>query len=240
MQEKISVVLPTYNELNNIEKLVSRVQKTLKKITPNYEIIIVDDNSPDGTGHFMKKKSLNDKNIKVLIRKEKTGLGDAYKYGFKYITGDIIFQMDADLSHNPKDIPKFVKALQYNDVVIGSRYIKGGLNLNSDRKRIIISKVANLLASFFFRLRQSDCTNGYRAYKRKVIDKILPHITCQKYVFLVEMLEKAKQFGFTVGEVPIRFQDRYIGKSKFNIWEVFFFLREIIKRAIIIIRTKKV
>ena len=237
MDEKISVVLPTYNEINNIKKLVSSVQQILNKITSDYEIIIVDDNSPDGTGNFMKAYSKDNEKIKVLIRKLKTGLGDAYRYGFQYITGDIIFQMDADLSHNPKEIPKFINALKYNDIVVGSRYIKGGMNLHGDKKRIIISKVANFLASFFIRLRQTDLTNGYRAYKRKVIDEIMPHVTCQNYVFLVEMLVKAKQFGFTIGEVPIKFQDRRIGKSKFNFREIFFFLRYLLKRTVIFIRT---
>ena len=232
MEEKISVVLPTYNEIDNIQKVVSNVERVLNKITPNYEIIIVDDNSPDGTGEFMKKYSKNNNKIKVLIRKEKTGLGDAYKFGFKHITGDIVFQMDADLSHNPSDIPKFIKALKYSDCVIGSRYIEGGGNLNRDKKRIIISKVANILASFFFRLRQTDCTTGFRAYKRHVIDTIMPHINCQKYVFLVEMLEKTKKFNFSISEVPIKFQDRYNGESKFNIHKVLEFLKELAKKVL--------
>ncbi|NVM55434.1 MAG: polyprenol monophosphomannose synthase [Candidatus Helarchaeota archaeon] len=230
MREKVSVVLPTYNEIDNIKTVVSNVERVLKKITPKYEIIIVDDNSPDGTGQFIKEYSKNNDKIKVIIREKKTGLGDAYKCGFKYITGDIIFQMDADLSHNPKDIPKFIHALKYGDVVIGSRYIKGGGNLNRNKKRIIISRVANILASFFFRLHQTDCTTGFRAYKRHVIDTIMPHVNCQKYVFLVEMLEKTKKFNFSVSEVAIQFQDRYNGESKFNLREVLEFLKELAKK----------
>lgn len=239
MNEKISVVLPTYNEIDNIEKVITNVQRILEKITPNYEIIIVDDNSPDGTGEYIKKFSKNDKKIKVLLRKEKKGLGDAYKYGFQHITGDIVFQMDADLSHDPNDIPKFIKALKYGDVVVGSRYIDGGGNLLRNKTRIIISKIANFLASFFFRLQQTDCTNGFRAYKREVIDTIMPYVNSQNYVFLVEMLEKVKEFNYSVREVPIIFQDRHDGNSKFNMTEVLYFSKELIKKAFILSRFLK-
>ncbi|MHA1265159.1 MAG: polyprenol monophosphomannose synthase [Candidatus Helarchaeota archaeon] len=232
MNEKISIVLPTYNEIDNIEKVITSIQQVLERNRLRYEIIVVDDNSPDGTGKFAKALAEKNSNLKVIIRKEKTGLGDAYKHGFRYVTGDIIFQMDADLSHNPEDIPNFIKAIKYGygDVIIGSRYIEGGGNLNRNKTRIVISKVANILASFFFRLYQTDCTTGYRAYRREVIDTIMPHVNCQKYVFLVEMLEKTKMFNYKVCEIPIKFQDRYNGESKFNIREVLEFLRELARK----------
>lgn len=231
MQEKISVVIPTYNEIDNIQKLIPIVQGVLEKITPKYEILIVDDNSPDGTGKFVEELSKKDEKIKVIIRNRKTGLGDAYKCGFQNVNGDIIFEMDADLSHNPKDIPKFLKALKYGDVVVGSRYIKGGRNLYRQKRRIIISRVANFLAKFFFQLHPlTDCTSGFRVYKREVIETIMPHVNSQKYIFQVDMLAKAKQFTFSIREVPIKFQDRYTGESKFNIREVLEFIKEIIKK----------
>ncbi len=239
MQEKISIVIPTYNEIDNIQILISNIQRVLEEIYPNYEILIVDDNSPDGTGELVKQITKTNEKTKLIQRSQRIGLGDAYKTGFQHTTGDIIFEMDADLSHDPNDIPKFLKALKTRDVVIGSRYIKGGGNYNRRKFRIIISRVANILASFFFNLHHSDCTSGYRAYKRKVIDTIIPYVNCQKYTFQVEMLEKANNFKFSIGEVPIMFRDREKGKSKFNLGEINEFLKELIKKVLLIDRVKK-
>ena len=239
MQEKISIVIPTYNEIDNIQILISNIQRVLEEINPNYEILVVDDNSPDGTGELVKQITKNNEKTKLIQRTQRNGLGDAYKTGFQHTTGDIIFEMDADLSHDPTDIPKFLKALRTRDVVVGSRYVKGGGNYNRRKSRIIISRVANILASFFFNLHHSDCTSGYRAYKRKVIDTIIPYVNCQKYTFQVEMLEKANNFKFSIGEVPIMFRDREKGKSKFNLGEINEFLKELIKKVLLIDRVKK-
>ena len=239
MQEKISIVSPPYNEIDNIQILISNIQRVLEEITPNYEILVVDDNSPDGTGELVKQIAKNNEKTKLIQRSQRNGLGDAYKTGFQHTTGDIIFEMDADLSHDPTDIPKFLKALRTRDVVVGSRYVKGGGNYNRRKSRIIISRVANILASFFFNLHHSDCTSGYRAYKRKVIDTIIPYVNCQKYTFQVEMLEKANNFKFSIGEVPIMFQDREKGKSKFNLGEINEFLKELLKKVLLIDRIKK-
>ena len=239
MQEKISIVIPTYNEIDNIQILISNIQRVLEEINPNYEILVVDDNSPDGTGELVKQIAKNNEKTKLIQRTQRNGLGDAYKTGFQHTTGDIIFEMDADLSHDPTDIPKFLKALRTRDVVVGSRYVKGGGNYNRRKSRIIISRVANILASFFFNLHHSDCTSGYRAYKRKVIDTIIPYVNCQKYTFQVEMLEKANNFKFSIGEVPIMFQDREKGKSKFNLGEINEFLKELLKKVLLIDRIKK-
>jgi len=239
MNEKISVVIPTFNEKKNITTLLTNVQTVLDKITPNYEIIIVDDNSPDGTGKIINAISEKNRKIKLISRPVKSGLGDAYKTGFQQVTGDIVLEMDADLSHDPHDIPKFLRYIKNSDIIIGSRYIKGGGNHNRSKKRIIISKVANFLASIFFNLHLHDCTSGYRLYKRKVIDTIIPYIHCQKYTFQVEILEKAKLFHFSIAEVPIIFRDRMTGKSKFNLSEVSEFLKELFKRIFQIHRIKK-
>lgn len=239
MQEKISIVIPTYNEIDNIEILISNIQRVLEENNPNYEILVVDDNSPDRTGDIVKTISKVNKKVKLIQRSQRTGLGDAYKTGFQHITGDIIFEMDADLSHDPHDIPKFLKALKKVDVTVGSRYIKGGGNNNRRKIRIIISRVANILASFFFNLHLSDCTSGYRAYKRKVIETIIPYVNCQKYTFQVEMLEKANDFKFSIGEVPIMFQDRQKGKSKFNLGEISEFLKDLLKKILLIDYIKK-
>ena len=239
MSEKISIVIPTYNELDNIQIIISKVQRVLDEITPNYEILVVDDNSPDGTGGLVKNISNNNRKIQLIQRPIRTGLGDAYKVGFQHATGDIIFEMDADLSHDPNDIPKFLNSLKKMDVIVGSRYIKDGGNYNRRKIRIITSRIANLLASFFFKLPLRDCTSGYRAYKRKVIDTIIPHVNCQKYTFQVEMLEKANLFGFSIGEIPIKFKDRHNGKSKFNFSEITEFLKVLVKKILLIDRFKK-
>lgn len=239
MQEKISIVIPTYNEIDNIQILLSNIQRVLEETNPNYEIIIVDDNSPDGTGEIVKQFTKKNEKARLIQRSQRNGLGDAYKTGFQHVSGDIIFEMDADLSHDPNDIPKFLKALKTRDVVVGSRYVKGGGNYNRRKSRIIISRVANILASFFFNLNLSDCTSGYRAYKRRVIETIIPHVNCQKYTFQVEMLEKANNFKFSIGEVPIMFQDREKGKSKFNLGEITEFLKVLLKKVLLIDRIKK-
>jgi dolichol-phosphate mannosyltransferase len=239
MPEKISIVIPTYNEIDNIQILISNIQWVLEEINPNYEIIVIDDNSPDGTGEIVRQIINTNEKTKLIQRSQRNGLGDAYKTGFQYATGDVIFEMDADLSHDPRDIPKFLKALKSRDVVIGSRYVKGGGNYNRRKFRIIISRVANILASFFFKLNLSDCTSGYRAYKRNVIETIIPYVNCQKYTFQVEMLEKANNFKFSIGEVPIMFRDREKGKSKFNLGEITEFLKVLIKKVLLIDRIKK-
>jgi len=239
MIERISVVIPTYNENDNIPIVIENIQRILNPITSNYEILIIDDNSPDGTGETVKAISKTNPKIKLIQRSMRTGLGDAYKVGFQYVTGDIIFEMDADLSHDPSEMPNFIKSLENVDVVVGCRYIKGGGNYNRRKFRIIVSRIANILASFFFNLPLRDCTSGYRAYRRKVIDTIIPHVNCQKYTFQVEMLEKANIFGFTIGEIPIKFRDRHKGKSKFNLSEIVEFLKELAKKIFIIDRFKK-
>ncbi|MFX1296281.1 MAG: polyprenol monophosphomannose synthase [Promethearchaeota archaeon] len=238
-QKEISIVIPTYNEIDNIQLMISNIQHVLESIYATYEILVVDDNSPDGTGEIVENISNNNENVKLIQRSTRTGLGDAYKLGFQHTIGDIIFEIDADLSHDPNDIPKFLKSLEKMDVIVGSRYVKGGGNYNRRKLRIIISRIANILASFFFNLHLSDCTSGYRAYKREVIDTIIPYVNCQKYTFQVEMLEKANHFGFSIGEIPIKFRDRHKGKSKFNFSEIKEFLKELIKRVLLINRIKK-
>ncbi|MHA1312267.1 MAG: polyprenol monophosphomannose synthase [Candidatus Helarchaeota archaeon] len=225
MNKKITIVIPTYNEIDNLGLIINKILQIMKINIFNFEIIIVDDNSPDGTGILADQFSKIYKNIKVIHRKEKTGLGDAYKAGFKEARGDIIFEIDCDLSHDPNDIPRFIKALKNYDIIIGSRYIKGGSNINRSIFRILVSKVANILAATFFKLKLSDCTSGYRAYKKYVIDTIISHVNCQKYTFQVEMLEKAKKFGFRIGEIPIIFRERKRGQSKFNYSEIKEFLK---------------
>ncbi|MHA1249022.1 MAG: polyprenol monophosphomannose synthase [Candidatus Helarchaeota archaeon] len=228
MKNLISIVIPTYNEVDNLGLIIEKINHVMKTYKFNFEIIIIDDNSPDGTGILADQLSKKYKNMKVIHRKEKTGLGDAYKSGFKEARGDIIFEIDCDLSHDPNDIPRFITAIKNYDVIVGSRYIKGGRNANRSIFRILVSKIANILAATFFNLKLSDCTSGFRAYRRNVITTIISRVNCQKYTFQVEMLEKAKKFNFKIGEIPIVFKERKRGKSKFNYTEIAEFFKVLI------------
>ncbi|MFX1449971.1 MAG: polyprenol monophosphomannose synthase, partial [Promethearchaeota archaeon] len=196
----------------------------------DYEIIIVDDNSPDGTGDIIDRLSKKFKFIKPVHREKKEGLAMAYIAGFRNATGDMVITMDADLSHNPKSIPDFIKFSKYYDIVIGSRFVLGGGNFNRSRFRVLVSKLTNLLATLFLKVKSSDSTSGYRLYHRRVLENILPYVSSQKFSFQVEILEKSKYFEFKIGQVPIQFYDRKFGKSKFNAREVGEFLAIIFEK----------
>ncbi|MHA1302039.1 MAG: polyprenol monophosphomannose synthase [Candidatus Helarchaeota archaeon] len=229
--KKLSICIPTYNEKENIEILVRRIHEVLSPYPSlTYEIIIIDDNSPDGTGKIIDRLAEGLKNIKPIHRKIKNGLAMAYLEGFRNTTGDLIMTMDADLSHDPKSIPDFIRASKNYEIVIGSRFIPGGKNINRTRFRVLVSKLTNILATLFLKIKSSDSTSGYRLYRRYVLEKILPYVSSQKFSFQVEILEKSKYFEFTVGQVPIQFQDRKFGKSKFNAREVGEFLAIIIQK----------
>ncbi|MHA1376752.1 MAG: polyprenol monophosphomannose synthase [Candidatus Helarchaeota archaeon] len=228
---KLSICIPTYNEKENIEILINKINEILSKYPSlTYEIIVIDDNSPDGTGKIVDKLAKKFTNIKPVHRKEKNGLAMAYIEGFRHATGDLVITMDADLSHDPKSIPYFVRASKNNDIIVGSRFIPGGGNFNRSRFRIIVSRLTNLLASMFLKVKSSDSTSGYRLYHRYVLEKILPYIGSQKFSFQVEILEKSKYFEFKIGQVPIEFYDRRFGQSKFNAREVGEFLAIIFKK----------
>ena len=228
--KKLSICIPTYNEKENIEILINKIQEILKKVDINYEIIIVDDNSPDGTGKIIDKLAEKFNNIKPVHRKKKEGLAMAYIAGFRSATGDMVITMDADLSHDPKSIPDFIKASKYYDIVIGSRFVPGGGNFNRSRFRVIVSRLTNILATLFLKVKSSDSTSGYRLYHRRVLENILQYVSSQKFSFQVEILEKSKYFEFKIGQVPIQFYDRKFGKSKFNAREVGEFLAIIFEK----------
>ncbi|NVM04470.1 MAG: polyprenol monophosphomannose synthase [Candidatus Helarchaeota archaeon] len=228
--KKLSICIPTYNEKENIEILINKIQEILKNININYEIIIVDDNSPDGTGKIIDKLAEKFNNIKPVHRKKKEGLAMAYIAGFRSATGDMVITMDADLSHDPKSILDFIKASKYYDIVIGSRFVPGGGNFNRSRFRVIVSRLTNILATLFLKVKSSDSTSGYRLYHRRVLENILQYVSSQKFSFQVEILEKSKYFEFKIGQVPIQFYDRKFGKSKFNAREVGEFLAIIFEK----------
>ncbi len=220
---KIVVVIPTYNEKDNIEDLVGQILDLKIK---GLNIIIVDDNSPDGTGQIAErlKSEIRSKksgiNLDVIHRKGKQGIGTAYAAGFKKALkggADYIISMDADLSHNPKDIPGLLcKARQGYDLVLGSRYVKGGAMLTKWNRRIL-SHLANLFVRIFLTLPIHDCTAGYKCYSRKFIEFLdFDHIDSVGYAFQVEMVYNVKNNGFSYIEIPIIFNDRNNGGSKLD------------------------
>ncbi len=213
---KTIIVVPTYNEKENIEILVPAILK----IRASLEVVIVDDNSPDGTGEIAKKMSAHNKRIHVINRKGKLGLGTAYIEGFKYALEhnyDCVFTMDADLSHDPKYIPDFLEKIKDFDVVLSSRYMHGISVVNWDFRRLLLSTGANAYLRKITGLGLSDLTGGYRCFRRQVLENInLDAIHSNGYAFIVETTYRAWKKGFRIGEVPIIFIDRNAGTSKLS------------------------
>ncbi len=214
----ISIVIPTYNERENIKKLIPEISRSVK----NAEIIVVDDNSPDGTANEVKKLSKRF-NVRLLSRKKKFGLGSAYKKGFKSARGSVVFEMDADFSHDPKYLKNFLKKIDEGyDVVIGSRYVKGGRVVGWGLYRNAVSRTANFLSHVLFRIPAHDLTSGYRAYNKKFLKKInLSSIKSDGYAFQLEILHRLFKRGAKISETPIVFVNRKIGKSKLGKGEIF-------------------
>lgn len=212
----VLVITPTYNERKNIVLLI---EKILRK-NPKYHLLVVDDNSPDGTGQIVKKMQGKYKNLFIEEREKKSGLGTAYIHGFSWALKndyDYIVQIDADLSHNPDDIPKLVKRLEYNDLVIGSRYTNGVSVVNWPIRRLLLSYFANLYARLITGMHIKDSTGGFKAWKRKVLESIkIGDVQSQGYSFQIEMNFRALTKGFKIVEEPIIFIDRTIGESKMS------------------------
>lgn len=224
---KLSVIVPTYNEAENIRELIYAIGDVCKRNKLSYNIVIVDDNSPDFTSKIVKEVMQENKNIRLIEREGKLGLGTAYIKGIKYsldnLNPDLIMTMDADFSHNPKYIPDFVKKIKEGyDVVLGSRYIHGGGIGNWGIHRTIISKGANYLAKILLGLTTKDNTTGYRAYKREVLERIgLDSIKSNGYSFLIEMAFWCQYHNFKIAEIPIFFDIRRHGASKISKKEIF-------------------
>ncbi|MCX7883199.1 MAG: polyprenol monophosphomannose synthase [Brevinematales bacterium] len=216
---KTVVIIPTYNERENIQKIVPEVLKQGE----NIHVLVVDDNSPDGTAHVVREMAEKTPRIHCLIRQKKEGLGRAYIAGMQYAIAlsegfDIFFEMDADFSHDPAEMPLFFEAFEKGaDVVCGSRYLHGVRVLNWDLKRLFLSLGGNLYARFATGVPLTDLTGGYNAYTRKALEVInLASIRSNGYAFQIEMKAKAYYHGLSVVEVPIIFRDRYEGTTKMN------------------------
>jgi dolichol-phosphate mannosyltransferase len=217
MTEKALIITPTYNEADNIKKLIPVI---LELYPSNVEMLIVDDNSPDGTGDFVEEISKSENRIHVLRRPQKMGLGTAYCAGFKYAIEnkyDLICEMDADFSHDPKEIKTFLNAIKDADLVIGSRYITGVNVINWPMQRLLLSYFANHYTRFITGMPIADSTAGFKCYRRKVLEAIdLTKIKSNGYAFQIEMHYKVWKKGFIIKEVPIIFVERMIGKSKMS------------------------
>jgi dolichol-phosphate mannosyltransferase len=218
---RTAVIIPTYNESDNIEALAKEIL-ALGDIT---EIIIVDDNSPDGTGEIADELTKVYQGIKVIHRSGKLGLGTAYIAGFKEalaLGADPIVTMDADFSHHPRYIPDLLAKNRDAQLVIGSRYVDGGGTVSWGLRRQILSKGANTFARLVLGLKAHDCTGAFRCYRRKVLESIeLDEIFSDGYSFLIEVLYKCQRRGWEIGEVPIIFEDRRHGASKISRREIF-------------------
>lgn len=217
------VIVPTYNEADNLDDLVSQ----LLDLPVSLGVIIVDDNSPDGTGTLADQWAAKyPERVHVVHRPGKMGLGTAYIAGFKKGLHDLgasrIMTMDADFSHNPRYIPDMIALSAKKHVVIGSRYVPGGGALHCTWKRIWLSKIANLVARTLLGLKAKDATAGFRLYRREVLESIpLDEIFSSGYSFLVEMLFLCQRRGWQIGEVPIMFEDRRKGTTKISRQEVY-------------------
>jgi dolichol-phosphate mannosyltransferase len=219
------VVVPTYNEFHNLPRLIARIQES----APDFDVLVVDDNSPDGTGVLADELAREHPNVHVLHRPEKQGLGPAYVAGFKWALAQgyqYMCEMDADHSHNPMQLSDLLAATDRYDLVLGSRYIGGIRVLDWDMKRLLISSFGNWYARAVTRLPYSDLTGGFKCYRRHVLEAIdLDSIHSLGYAFQIEMTWWAVRRGFRVGEVPIIFYGRDKGETKFSktiIWEAVF------------------
>jgi dolichol-phosphate mannosyltransferase len=215
--KKSLVIIPTFNERENIEAVIDIV---FGLNVHGLHILIVDDNSPDKTAELVKGVQKTEEKLFLIERPGKLGLGTAYITGFKFALEngyDYIFEMDADLSHDPREIPKFLNMIEDADLVIGSRYLKGVNVINWPLARLILSVFASQYTRLITGMPVSDCTAGYKCFRREVLEAIpLDEVRSNGYSFQIEMNFKAWKRGFRIQELPIVFTDRTVGKSKMS------------------------
>ena len=213
---KTLIISPTYNEIKNIKSLVKQVFD----LDPGYHLLIVDDNSPDGTALKIKELQSTYPNLHLEERPGKAGLGTAYLFGFKWALEnnyDHIVQMDADLSHDPNDVPRLVSRLKDHDLVIGSRYVNGVSVVNWPIRRLILSYGANMYSRFITGMPINDGTGGFKAWRGTLLNDIeLKKVRSQGYSFQIEMNFRSWRLGARIKEEPIIFVDRTIGESKMS------------------------
>lgn len=227
MHLKSIVIIPTYNELENIRHLIPELLETYKDL----DILVVDDNSPDGTGQYVSEMSKANPRVILLSRPGKMGLGTAYVEGFRYMLAngyELAFQMDADYSHDPKELLNFWKAIQDCDLVIGSRYSTGVNVINWPMSRLLLSYFANKYTKLVTGLPVADSTGGFKCFRRRVLESVdLNSIKSNGYSFQIEMNYKAWKSGYKIKEIPIIFVDRTKGKSKMS--------KKIVREAVLMV-----
>ncbi|MBN2789045.1 MAG: polyprenol monophosphomannose synthase [Candidatus Delongbacteria bacterium] len=227
MTDKAIVIIPTYNEIENVGKMIN----TVLDLDDNIDILIVDDNSPDKTGEFVKTNYGSEKRVNLIEREGKLGLGTAYIEGFRFALNkdyDLIIEMDCDFSHDPKDVLRLIESVADYDLVIGSRYIQGVNVVNWPLRRLILSMGASLYTRMITGMPIKDATSGFKCFKRKVIESIkLDDIHSNGYSFQIEMHYRSWKKGFKIKEIPIVFTDRIDGVSKMG--------KHIVKEAIFMV-----
>jgi dolichol-phosphate mannosyltransferase len=217
MGERAVVIIPTYNEASNIAQIIREVLQQDERI----DVLVVDDNSPDGTGEVADKLADNEPRVNVIHREGKLGLGTAYLDGFRWALErdyDYVFEMDADFSHNPKHLPEFLAAIADADLVLGSRYLHRRVTVvNWPMTRLMLSYGANIYAKLITGHRLYDATGGFKCFRRRVLEAIdLERVRSNGYAFQIEMSFRAKRKGFKIVEIPIVFVDRTDGESKMS------------------------
>jgi len=224
---KAIVIIPTYNEHENIVRLAGEILKQ----NPVLNILIVDDNSPDGTGRIADELAATEKRIRVIHRSGKLGLGSAYRAGFKValeMGADYLIEMDADFSHDPAVLPVFLETIRKCDLVIGSRYLNGVSVVNWPIRRLILSYFASVYTRLITGLDIRDCTSGFKCFSRAAIEAIdLDRVRSDGYSFQIEMNYRCKEKGFRIVEVPIIFIDRHAGTSKMS--------KKIVREAVVMV-----
>lgn len=214
---RVLIIIPTYNEKENIPLIIPEI----KKQVPQAHILVVDDNSPDGTSSIVKEMAKNIDGIHILDRTKKEGLGKAYIAGFKWALErnyDLIFEMDADFSHSPEYLPNFIEAAKSADLIIGSRYMNGTVNVvNWPLKRLLLSYFGNVAARMIAGIKIMDCTGGFKCFRAETLRTLnLDSIASSGYSFQVEMNFYVQRAGLTIKEIPIVFKDRELGVSKMS------------------------
>jgi dolichol-phosphate mannosyltransferase len=224
---RVMVIIPTYDELENIRSIVPK----LLAVAPNIEVLVVDDASPDGTGAYVEDLARQIPRVHSMRRPRKMGLGSAYRDGFRYALehdASLVFEMDADFSHDPAAIPQFFEAIEEADLVLGSRYVHGVTVVNWPLRRLVLSYMANVFSRIVTGLPVKDATGGYKCFRRSVLEALdLDRIKSDGYSFQIEVSWYAWRLGFRVKEIPILFLDRRVGISKMN--------KRIIREAILLV-----
>jgi dolichol-phosphate mannosyltransferase len=214
------LILPTYNEAVNIEPFVRAVLPELAEASPDHRILIVDDNSPDGTGRIADGLANEIETVEVLHRHQKEGLGVAYLAGFRRALdagADLVLEMDSDFSHSPADLPRLLRAAENADLVLGSRYVPGGGVSDWGLLRRALSRGGSWYARFVLRVKVYDLTGGFKCFRREVLEAVdLESVHAEGYGFQIELTYRALRAGFRVEEIPIVFRERQAGLSKMN------------------------